>query len=139
MCGNLGKGARCSNPNGNCDSRPALDALPHIAAEFGQIGPLGGLKPQKGFINGIRLHQRTALLKDADYPCGNIAVQSIIRGKYRHVQRAQLGTELEFRAPMGMPRALASAERDTMQPSLLESTTTGRLARSGRNSFSHEA
>ena len=78
MCGNLGKGARCSNPNGNCDSRLALNALPHIAAEFGQIGPLGGLKPQKGFINGVRLRLSAALLQNIDHPRGNIAVQRVI-------------------------------------------------------------
>lgn len=41
--------------------------------------------------------------------------------------------------PMGMPAALALAQRAMTQPSLLESTTTGRLARDGANAFSHEA
>ena len=37
---------------------------------------------------------------------------------------------------MRTPKALASLERDTTQPSLLDSTTTGTLRRSGRNNRS---
>jgi hypothetical protein len=40
---------------------------------------------------------------------------------------------------MGMPSALASAEREMTQPSLLESTTTGRALSPGRKSRSQEA
>jgi hypothetical protein len=40
---------------------------------------------------------------------------------------------------MGMPRARASALRDTMQPSLLESTTRGRPITAGSTTASQEA
>ena len=40
---------------------------------------------------------------------------------------------------MGMPRARASALRDTMQPSLLESTTSGRPSTAGSTTASQEA
>lgn len=40
---------------------------------------------------------------------------------------------------MGTPKALASAERDTMQPSLLDNTTMGKPARPGLNTRSQEA
>ncbi len=39
---------------------------------------------------------------------------------------------------MRMPSVLASFEREMTQPSLLDSTTTGRPSRSGRNNRSHE-
>jgi len=41
-------------------------------------------------------------------------------------------------SPILMPRALASLERATAQPSLFESTTTGTPSRRGLNSRSQE-
>jgi len=46
---------------------------------------------------------------------------------------------LEGRLAMGMPSALASAERTMTPPSLWESTTTGLLASAGAKTFSHDA
>ena len=40
--------------------------------------------------------------------------------------------------PIAMPRALVSYERDTTTPSLLESTATGLLDRSGLKIFSQD-
>lgn len=40
--------------------------------------------------------------------------------------------------PIGMSRALASFERETMHPSLFERTTTGLVLRSGLKTRSHE-
>jgi hypothetical protein len=42
-------------------------------------------------------------------------------------------------SPMAMPRALASGERVTAQPSLLDSTITGLPSREGSNARSAEA
>jgi hypothetical protein len=52
---------------------------------------------------------------------------------------SSLRLKLEPGHPIGIPRALTSAERATTQPSLFERTTTGRVLSLGSNSFSQLA
>ena len=81
-----------------------------------------GWQTGEGFIDGIHLQLRHPLRQQGHHPLAHMP-WGVVGATYHDLLIAQAIRHLKQGVPVAIPSCLASRLRNTMQPSLLESTT----------------
>jgi hypothetical protein len=93
----------------------------------------------EGLVDRVDLQRFHPLLQHGHQPLAHVGVEGVVGAAHAYPLPLQLALHLEVGLTHGDAEARASALRDTMQPSLLESTTRGRPITAGSTTASQEA